>query len=163
MPAALEVDWGMIRTCFVAGASQSELAEKFGITESSVAARSAREKWMELRPESRVQARVRNDEAVADIWADRAQRHRESMGRITDRLSKHVETLDDSAILAKVEKLKVVDDIARRNLGLDTQSNPTLNLAVGLLGAGLDCVESVQVVSDFHGKPESPNLGTLEQ
>ena len=84
------------------------------------------------------------------------------MGRITDRLSKHVETLDDSAILAKVEKLKVVDDIARRNLGLDTQSNPTLNLAVGLLGTGLDCVESVQVVSDFHGKPESLNHGTLE-
>ena len=154
MAAALEIDWGMVRTCFVAGATQSELAEKFKVSVNTIAARCVRENWMELRPESVMQARTRNDAAVADIWADRAQKHRESMGRITERLAKHVETLDDSAMLAKVEKLKVVDDIARRNLGLDQQSNPTLNLAVGLLN-GIAEPENVRVVSDFHVKVES--------
>ena len=157
MPAALDVDWGIIRTCFVAGATQAELALKFDISENSIATRSARENWAADRPENRLKERERTTNAVADIWADRAQKHRESIGRITDRLSKHVETLDDSAILAKVEKLKAFDDLARRNLGLDTQSNPTLNLAIGLLGGGIESMESVQVVSDFAVKSETLN------
>lgn len=157
MPKALDVDWSIIRACFVAGATLEELSAKFGIPHGTLGARSAREKWMDYRPERVLQTRANEAAAMAgDVWADRAQRHRESMGRITDRLAKHVETLDDTAILSKVEKLKVVDDIARRNLGLDTQSNPTLNLAVGLL-AGASDIETVRVVSDFEGNllPES--------
>lgn len=139
-----------------------ELSAKFGIPFGTLGARSSREKWADSRPEKMLQIRAEKAATLAgDIWADRANKHRESMGRITDRLAKHVETLDDSAILSKVEKLKVVDDIARRNLGLDQQSNPTLNLAVGLLG-GMEAPESVQIVSDFHVKTGDVEADTIE-
>ena len=151
-PPLVDVDWNVIKAFFVAGATIDELTEQFSVARGSIAARCAREDWMAFRPENRLQARANASiENGSQIWTERAARHRDSMNRISERLVKHVEMLDDSAILAKVEKVKVVDDMARRNLGLDTQGTPTLNVAVGLLNGfeGPEMTENVQIVSDF--------------
>lgn len=171
MPAALDVDWNAIRLEFAKGAKLEALSETHGIPLGTLTSRSYREGWMEMRPDTHT-SRIVQEKAIeiaktvgAD-WAAAGVRHREAMQRITARLVEHAESLQDEALLAKVDKLRTVDDMARRNLGLDQPVNPTLNLAVGMLCGGEDPLESaitVEIQSDESlteapkGAPEREN------
>jgi hypothetical protein len=50
--------WGQIKQLFVAGWSQAQLAEHFGIPKGSIAARCARKKWVRWRPEVLLQQQL---------------------------------------------------------------------------------------------------------
>jgi len=150
MPQPLKIDWEAVKLAFVAGATIPEIADKFGVNRQTIASRAWRLKWNDLLPASRIN---HNDSAekVADIWADRAQKHRETMATVTDKVAELALTMDPLTILGKADKVKIIDDIARRNYGLDSDSNPTISLAIGLLSNDDD----MKVVSDFKTKAEA--------
>lgn len=151
MPKALDVDWFPIKAEFVTlGTPLVRLAEKYAVSYEALKQRAHREEWDKLRPKSQKEV---DDERIAQLsrsvttdWAAAGVKHREAMQRITARLVEHAENLDEDTLLAKVDKLRTVDDMARRNIGLDQPVNPTLTVAVGLLGGGDDPLESAKIV-----------------
>jgi hypothetical protein len=133
MPAALDVNWGAVKLAFARGATQRELAEAFDIDYSTLANRCARESWMDLRkPKDSGESLVRASES---IWQKRAEEAREDWNVITGKVRKHLKDAPPDAIVAKADKLKAINDIERKNLGLDKdQSNSYMQVGIQLIG-----------------------------
>ena len=137
MPAALEVDWASIKAAFVAGATLDELSEGFDINPNTLYARSARENWVDMRP-NRTESRARelarkSTEVVADIWAARIERHKDGVERATSKVIESIADKEADDIIAKADKFKMIVEVSRKNLGLDREQPNQVNIAIGSL------------------------------
>jgi hypothetical protein len=130
MPAALDVNWDALRLAFAKGATLDELSEAFGIDRGTLGARSSREKWMELRKPADTAV-----QSVATLWQRRGEEAKQDWHNITKKVRKKLLDTPPEEILARAEKLKAINDIERKNLGLDQESsNPTFSVGIQLLG-----------------------------
>ena len=150
MPAPLKINWDAIRISFAHGESLEELAKKYDVKFGTLAARSARERWMELRPEGHVNQRAKAVQSpvlvagkeVARSWAERGETYR---NMVFDKTAKLLE----QATLAPPKNWKdaeIVDKMARRAAGLDnieTQVNTII---------GLGSLDDGPMVADFEAE-----------
>ena len=147
MPAALKVNWDAIRIEFAHGESLETLAKKYEIKFGTLAARSSRERWMELRPEGHSVKGLQSPvleagKAVAKSWAERGESYRRMMFEKTSKLM-------EQATLAPPKNWKdadVADKMARRAAGLDnleTQVNTII---------GFGSLEDGPMRADFEGE-----------
>lgn len=156
MPAALDRNWDAIRIEFSHGMSIPLLAVKYDVPEGTLKARSAREKWMEMRPETHItevashatkvqptilETQKQAAKQVGKTWAERGEAYRSMMFEKTSELMQQ-------ATLAPPKNWKdadIVDKMARRAAGLDnleTQVNTII---------GIGSLEDGPVKADFEG------------
>jgi hypothetical protein len=150
MPAALNVNWDAIRIEFAHGVSIPDLSRKYEISEGTLKARSAREKWVDMRPETHatglqqgvLESAKQGAKVVGQSWAERGDAYRRM---IFDKTSQMME----QASLAPPRNWKdadIVDKMARRAAGLDnleTQVNTII---------GIGSLEDGPVRADFEGE-----------
>ena len=157
MPAALDRNWDAIRIEFSHGMSIPCLAVKYEVSEGTLKARSAREKWMDMRPETHatevappatvVQGSVLEvtktaAKQVGKTWAERGDAYRNMVFERTSSLMKQ-------ATLAPPTNWKdadIVDKMARRAAGLDnleTQVNTII---------GIGSLDDGPMVADFESE-----------
>jgi hypothetical protein len=150
MPAALNVNWDAIRIEFAHGVSIPDLSRKYEISEGTLKARSAREKWVEMRPETHatglqqsvLESAKQGAKVVGQSWAERGDAYRRM---IFDKTSQMME----QASLAPPRNWKdadIVDKMARRAAGLDnleTQVNTII---------GIGSLEDGPIKADFEAE-----------
>jgi len=132
MPAALDVNWTAIKLAYAKGATYPELSRAFGIEEGTISCRGSRENWGALRAPSKDNETV---QAIAGLWQRRGEEAKQDWHNITKKVRKKLLDTPPEEILARAEKLKAINDIERKNLGLDQESsNPTFSVGIQLLG-----------------------------
>jgi len=150
MPAALDVNWDAIRIEFAHGVSIPELARKYEISEGTLKARSAREKWVDMRPETHatglqqgvLESAKQGAKVVGQSWAERGEVYRRM---VFDKTA----TLMEQATLTPPKNWKdadIVDKMARRAAGLDnieTQVNTII---------GIGSLEDGPIRADFEAE-----------
>jgi hypothetical protein len=128
------IAWEIIKAQFIAGATMEELSKAHGVPFGTISARSSRESWLEMRP-NRNKAIQEAIESGANIWQRRAEQSKQDWHNITKKVRKKLLDTPPEEILARAEKLKAINDIERKNLGLDQESsNPTFSVGIQLLG-----------------------------
>lgn len=157
MPTALKVNWDAIRIEFAHGESLETLAKKYDIKFGTLAARSSRERWMELRPEGHSVKGLQSPvleagKAVAKSWAERGESYRRMIFEKTSKLM-------EQATLAPPKNWKdaeVADKMARRAAGLDnleTQVNTIIG--IGSLDDAPVMTQEVEIVENVSLLPDS--------
>ena len=133
MPKALPVNWEAIRVEFSHGVSQPELARKYGIKEGTIAARSARQGWMQTRPTTHVRPlQDAQIEAARSVGMNLAERGQAYAARVFDRTSKAMEATPIPKVRS-IKDLELLDKIARRAAGLDT-ADVNIQTVIGVGG-----------------------------
>lgn len=153
-PLPVPVNWDAIRIEFAHGISIPELARKYSLSEGTLKARSAREKWIEMRPETHakdiatglqhgiLEAAKAGAKVVGESWAERGESYRRMVFEKTSKLM-------EQATLAPPKNWKdadVADKMARRAAGLDnleTQVNTII---------GFGSLEDGPMRADFEGE-----------
>lgn len=150
MPAALNVNWDAIRIEFAHGEGLEALAKKYNVAFGTLAARSSRERWMELRPQSHakglqspvLEAGKAVAKSVAESWAEKGEKYRTMVfGKTT--------AMMEQATLAPPKNWKdadIVDKMARRAAGLDnleTQVNTII---------GIGSLDDGPIMADFESE-----------
>ena len=181
MPAALEVNWPVLQVEFSHGVSISELARKYGVSEGTIKARSARHQWITSRPSTHATgvAGLQGDSATGlqptsfsanlahgatSFSANLAhgaqaagQSLQEAGQAYAARVFKKVSSLVDQANLPPPKNWKdaeIADKIARRAAGLDT-ADVQITTVVGMGGMAEDPVFEAQTV-DITTLPTEP-------
>jgi hypothetical protein len=77
-------------------------------------------------------------EAVAITMQRRGERHLERMAGVSERGVDHVETMQGSEILARVDQIEKLDKVARRTFGLSEDDSHGNNLLVNVAILGVD-------------------------
>ena len=120
------------------------------IPEGTVLARAKREGWTRgiqnakaLAKREEASSAVTPVEAVAMSIRQRGERHVERMAGVTERVVSHVESLEPSAILDRINAVEKADRIARRTFGLGDIPSTGFSLNVLNVGAfGIEINES---------------------
>jgi len=147
MPAALDVPYDVMRLEFAHGASLTSLAEKYNIPVGTLTARSSREKWADMRPETYA-SRVQELAVQAAVGQNGTLLSRGMAYR--ERLFEKVSGLVEQATLAPPKSWKdmeVADKIAGRAAGLDN-GEQTTNIQMNMWQPGQG-PELPSEVSDF--------------
>jgi hypothetical protein len=143
--------WAEIRTAYASGIGLREIARNMGIPEGTVLARAKREGWTRQIQSAKALTK-REDappaatpvEAVAMSIRQRGERHVERMAGVSERGVDHIETMQGSEILARVNQIEKLDEVARRTFGLSDSASDGSNLMVNIAILGID-PESVRV------------------
>lgn len=126
-------NWDAIKAEFIAGTSQRQLAEKYGVTRAAIAKRSQVGEWMKYRNECRYKTSQKVAETISDERAELSRKALE-LGVQLSELSKRVldRLSDEGATRAsgdgtELDALKTVQAWATmaKSLGVDAES--TLN------------------------------------
>lgn len=134
-----ESTWQGVRLAFIAGGGLRQLAREANISEGTLLARAAREKWSQQRDEAARRAKGGNGES--EEAAERQQQslaiitretlmdlHLNNMLSVSHKLSNHANGLPTAELFQEVRKVDVADRIARRQLGLDKDKEPLVQL-----------------------------------
>lgn len=152
MPKALDINWPVLQVEFSHGVSIPELARKYGISEGTIKARSARHKWMLTRPEEVKQAVAAQQSCSAtglqlalkqgalNAGTTLAERGQAYASRVFDKVSRLVESAE-IAPPKNFKDLEIADKIARRSAGLDT-AEMAVNTVIGI--GGMDFAPGTQ-------------------
>jgi hypothetical protein len=129
-----------MKSAYLAGAELRPLARAIGIPEGTLLSRASRDGWAEERnaARDRVAALCGSIEDVSQSIAvereQRAQRHLERMGCLTESVGERVQKMSAVEALDRIHKISIFDRLARRALGLDDrkqEEKPALvNLAI---------------------------------
>ena len=131
MPRRLAVDWKTIKALYIAGETYSQLADAYGVAESSIRVRSSRERWGDHK---KIETPVAT---LEKIWANRRERIREGEYKIADKMISYAEQMPEDQLLNKADKVKVGLDIGRRSVGLDEKEDKNI-VNIALLGSYSD-------------------------
>ncbi len=110
-----------------------------GLPEGTVLARAKREGWTQQIQSAKALTKredapvVTATAAVAITMQRRGERHVERMAGVSERGVDHVETMQGSEILARVNQIEKLDKVARRTFGLtdgDSHGNVMVNVAI---------------------------------
>lgn len=152
MPAALDINWDVIRVEFSHGATIVQLAERYGVNEGTLKKRSQRENWMSLRPETHATkvspALIEGARLQGITLAERGQAY---AARMFEKASKLAESANIKEVRS-VKDLEIIDKIARRSAGLDT-ADVQINTVIGMGGMADDPILEAQTV-DITPLPE---------
>jgi len=133
-----------IKTAYASGIGLREIARNMGIPEGTVLARAKRESWTREIESVKALAKrqdtpaVTPTEAVAITMQQRGERHLGRMAGVSERGVDHVETMQGSEILARVDQIEKLDKIARRTFGLSDSDSDGSNLMVNIAILGID-------------------------
>jgi hypothetical protein len=132
--------WGEIRTAYASGIGLREIARYMGISEGTVLAHAKRQGWTrEIQSAKSLAKRegasptVTPVEAVAITMQQRGERHLDRMANIVEKTVLHVEAMEPSAILDRVDDVEKLDKVARRTFCLsdsDSHGNTVVNIAL---------------------------------
>jgi hypothetical protein len=137
--------WQQIKTAYASGISLREIARNMNIPAGTVLARAKREGW--TRQIQNAKALVKREdsapavtatEAVAITMQQRGERHLGRMAGVSERGVDHVETMQGSEILARVDQIEKLDKVARRTFGLSDGDSDGNNLMVNIAILGVD-------------------------
>ncbi len=144
--------WEQIQTAYASGIGLREIARNMNIPEGTVLARAKREGWSQqiesakalAKREDSVSAAVTATEAVAITMRQRGERHLGRMASVSECGVDHVETMQGSEILARVDQIEKLDKVARRTFALSDGHSDGSNLMVNIAILGID-PDSVRV------------------
>jgi uncharacterized protein YjcR len=158
--ARLEIaaDWQAIRSLYLDGATYKELGEKFGVKEGTIKARASREGWSKI-PVRHREATIRsvNKESAViaqELWSDRRERVRNQEFTIASKILTYAEQMAEDQILAKIDKIKVGADMARRASGLDKEDNNRNAVNIAIL-SDIDGISTEPILYRKEPKGES--------
>ncbi len=134
-----------IKTAYASGIGLREIARNMDIPEGTVLARAKREGWSQQIESAKALAKredsapaVTATEAVAITMRQRGERHLGRMASVSERGVDHVETMQGSEILARVDQIEKLDKVARRTFGLSDSDSHGNNLLVNVAILGID-------------------------
>jgi len=140
-----------IKTAYASGIGSREIARNMNIPEGTVLARAKREAWTREIQSAKALAKredsapaVTATEAVAITMQQRGERHLSRMASVSERGVDHVETMQGSEILARVDQIEKLDKVARRTFALSDGHSDGSNLMVNIAILGID-PDSVRV------------------
>ena len=136
-----KLTWAEIRTAYASGIGLRELARNMHVSENTVLSRAHREGW--TRDIQNAKALVKREdtsiavtplEAVSASMQQRGERHLGRMANIVEKTVPHVEAMEPSAILDRIDDVEKLDKVARRTFGIsDVKDDPTqwaVNIAI---------------------------------
>jgi hypothetical protein len=134
--------WDEIRTAHASGIGLREIARNMGIPAGTILSRAKREGWTQeiqnakalVKREESASA-VTATEGVAITMQRRGERHVERMAGVSERGVDHVEKMQGSEILARVDQIEKLDKVARRTFGLK-DDNPYSHFTLNVLNMG---------------------------
>jgi hypothetical protein len=143
--------WQQVKTAYASGIGLREIARNMDIPEGTILSRAKREGWTReiqnakaLAKREDVSPAVTPVRAVAASMQRRGERHVDRMAGVSERGVDHVETMQGSEILARVDQIEKLDKVARRSFGLSDGDSDGNNLMVNIALLGID-PESVRV------------------
>ena len=136
-----ESTWAEIRTAYASGIGLREIARNMGIPAGTVLARAKREGWSQHRDNAKALAKrdeaakaITPFEAASATMQQRGERHLGRMANIVEKAMPHVEAMEPSAILDRVDGVEKLDKVARRTFGIsdvkEDQSQWAVNIAI---------------------------------
>ena len=133
-------DWEQIKTAYASGIGLRQLGRSMDIPEGTVLARAKREGWTREIQSAKALAKredasptVTPVEAVAITMQQRGERHLDRMANIVEKTVPHVEAMEPSAILDRIDDVEKLDKIGRRTFSLsdgDSHGNTVVNIAL---------------------------------
>jgi hypothetical protein len=130
--------WEQIKTARASGMGLREIARNMGIPEGTVLARAKREGW--TRQIQSAKALAKREEtpltvtpvvAVAMSMQKRGERHVERVAGIVEKTLPHVEAMEPSAILDRIDDVETLDKLGRRTFAISEEA-PSTNVAVNI-------------------------------
>jgi hypothetical protein len=130
--------WEQIKTAYASGVGLREIARAMNIPQGTVLARAKPEGWSRQVNDAKALAK-RDDAAITPFEAasatmqQRGERHLRRMGNIVEKTVPHVEAMEPSEILDRVDDVEKLDKVARRTFGLnenDGGNNVLINIAL---------------------------------
>ena len=130
--------WQQIKTGYAAGIGLREIARSMNVPEGTVLARAKREGWTrQIQAAKQAIAPMQSNaitpmQSIAAVMQERAERYRERIAGVSERVVGHVESMDPDEILARSAQLEKIDTIARRTFRLNDAppSQGCLNLNI---------------------------------
>lgn len=96
MPKDKRIDWARIRADYIAGGiSQRKLAEKYGVSETTVMKKAASEGWTDLREATYRKTIERTQQKTADAAASNAVKLEQAKGLLIDRLKAAIDSMPE--------------------------------------------------------------------
>jgi len=138
-----ESTWAEIRTAYASGIGLREIARNMGIPAGTVLARAKREGWSQHRDNAKALAKrdeaakaITPFEAASATMQQRGERHLGRMANIVEKTVPHVEAMEPSAILDRLDDVEKLDKVARRTFGISDDGSHGVNVAVniGIIG-----------------------------
>jgi len=115
------------------------------VPEGTVLARAKREGWTREIQSAKALAKRENAEtgvspfeAASMSMRQRGERHLGRMAGVSERGVDHVETMQGSEILPRVDQIEKLDKVARRTFGLSDDDSDGSNLMVNIAILGID-------------------------
>lgn len=151
MGRRVAIEWQGPKMAFAAGMTLAEISKKFGIAEGTVNSACSRQGWNRLALEAKNATRQRTENLVgnsetgnlqvippdaavvlAEDLAEKGQKHRVTLSHMIEEKMEELkaEGLPEVRNMAEV---KILDDMARRNFGLDVEQSSVkciVNLAL---------------------------------
>jgi hypothetical protein len=138
-----ESTWAEIRTAYASGIGLREIARNMNIPAGTILARAKREGWSLHRDKAKALAKreetakaITPFEAASASMQQRGERHLGRMANIVEKAMPHVEAMEPSAILDRVDDVEKLDKVARRTFGISDDGSHGENVVVniGILG-----------------------------
>jgi hypothetical protein len=137
--------WEQVKTAYASGIGLREIARNMNIPEGTILSRAKREDWTRKIQSVKALAKredsapaVSPPEAVAITMRRRGESHLGRMAGVSERGVDHVETMQGSEILARVDQIEKLDKVARRTFGLSDNDSDGSNLMVNIAILGID-------------------------
>lgn len=96
------IDWNAIRAEYIGGTSIRKLADKYGVTKSSIGDRCSAEKWTESRTKAADKARTKAVQKIADTAADNAVLAERIKRKVMLKLERVIDAFGDDATESRV-------------------------------------------------------------
>ena len=135
--------WEQIKTAYASGIGLREIARNMDIPAGTVLARAKREGWSQQRENAKALAKreeaakaITPFEAASATMQQRGERHLGRMANIVEKAIPHVEAMEPSGILDRVDDVEKLDKVARRTFGISDDGSHGVNVAVniGIIG-----------------------------
>jgi hypothetical protein len=131
--------WQQIKTAYASGIiALREIARNMGIPEGTILSRAKREGWTRQIQNAKALAKreetstaVTATEAVAITMQQRGERHLGRMANIVEKTVPHVEAMEPSAILDRIDDVETLDKLGRRTFGISDDA-PGIDVAVNI-------------------------------
>ena len=134
--------WQGLRLAYIAGGGLRQLARAANVSEGTLLARAAREKWSQQRDEAIQRAKgstgqsddatARQQQSIAVITRESLMDvHLANMLSVSHRLSHHANALPTDEAFESIRHIDCVDKLTRRQLGLDSKASP---IQIGIFG-----------------------------
>jgi hypothetical protein len=132
--------WAEIKTAFATGSvSLRELARQMNIPEGTILSKAKREGWTQQIQSAKALAKredaspaVTPVQAVAASMQQRGERHLGRMANIVEKTVPHVEAMEPSAILDRIDDVETLDKVARRTFGISDLKEDSTQCAVNI-------------------------------